>query len=131
MKYYFVSIDEVQESVVLSLNIISGETSLFLSKGLDQLPTIYNYWKRSDRYKGDEIEISSNMFQNPLEMLGTYTIGVYCGESSKFSLVFAPDFGKIYHISFRKIVNIRMEPEVYYYLYFHKHDEYETYLYSS
>lgn len=120
MKYYFISIDEVQESVTLSLNILSGETSLFINKGLDKLPTIYNYWKKSDRYKGDEIEIQSSMFKEPEEMLGTYSIGVYCGENSKFSLVFAPDFGKIFHISFQKIVNIQMEPAEYYYLYFHK-----------
>lgn len=62
MKYYYFLVDEIQDSVIVSLNIINGETDLYLSKGFSQLPTLNNYWKKSDRYKGDEIEISPSMF---------------------------------------------------------------------
>ena len=62
MKYYYFLVDQIQDSVVVSLNIINGETDLYLSKGFSNLPTITNFWKKSDRYKGDEIEISPSMF---------------------------------------------------------------------
>ncbi len=71
-----------------------------MNKGLGVLPTKNEHWKKSTRYKGDEIEISPSMFKEGSEMIGIYTIGVYCRENTKYSLTFAPDFGKIFHITF-------------------------------
>ena len=80
--------------------MISGEADLYINKGQETLPTTHKYWKKSAKYKGDMIEITPDMFDNRIEILGSYSIGVYCREYSKYEITYAPDFGKVYEVKF-------------------------------
>lgn len=60
--------------------MISGEADLYMNIGFKTLPTKNSYWKKSNKYKGEEIEISPSMFKDKNDMIGIYTIGIYSRE---------------------------------------------------
>ena len=44
------------------MNVNQGEADLYMNKG-KKLPTLENYWKKKDTYKGDEITVSYNEYE--------------------------------------------------------------------
>lgn len=82
------------------MDIKSGEADLYLSKGIDKLPTKNRYYKKSVTYKGDQIELKLSDFSNELDMIDVYTIGVYSRVYSSYTLIYSPDFGNIYHLKY-------------------------------
>lgn len=99
MKYYEFVIENL-ENILITLDIKSGEADLYLGKGIGKLPTKNNYYQKSATYKGDQIEIKTTDFENELEMIDVYTIGVYSRVYSSYSLMYSPNFGNIYHLKY-------------------------------
>lgn len=130
-KYYYFTIDEI-DNYLISLNIKSGESDLYINKGMYNYTTTDKYWLKSDNNKGDEIEIRPDLFDDEYDMIGVYTVGVYSREFSSFSIIMSPNFGNIYNLKFQHLFDIKMKPEKYYYLYyFNQKSAFNTILYSK
>lgn len=52
---------------------------MYINKG-STLPTLENYWKKKDSYKGDELSISADEYDR--NYVTNFTIGVYAREFS-------------------------------------------------
>ena len=130
-KYYYFTIDE-SDNYLISLSIKSGESDLYINKGMYNYTTTDNYWLKSGNNKGNEIEITPDMFDDEFGIIGVYTVGVYSREFSSFSVVMSPDFGNVYNIMYQHLFDIEMKPEKYYYLnFFNKKSAFNTILYSK
>ena len=131
-KYYYFTVDSMKTSILISLSITSGESDLYINKGMYNFPTTDNYWKKSATYKGDEIEINSKMFKNDYDYIGTFTVGVYSREFSRFNLVVSPSFGNLLNIKYQNLLELNIKGGQYYYFDYNNNlERFNTFLFSE
>jgi len=129
--YYHFTIDHPQDfSAILTLH--SGEASIFMSKGDEDLPTEKRYWKKSTGTKGDEIIITQDMFDDPKEIVGKYVVGVRGNAQSHFSVLFMPEFKNLVKMRFQRLIDMELTKDKnYYFDFFNTHESYNTLLYAE
>ena len=125
-KYFYITPNSPKTPILISLSVTTGESDLYINRGLNNLPTTTNYYKKSTTYKGDEIELKPNT-----DFAGVYTIGVYSREFSKFSIVFSPGFGNLYKVRHQRLVEMRLKGgEFYYFEYNNNLERFSTFLFA-
>lgn len=129
--YFYINVDEVQGFSVI-LSVITGEADLYINPGMFNFTTSDVYWQKSASYKGDEITITEDMFADPENVVGTYTVGVHARTDSEYSILFMPEFSNLIKMHYQSLVYLKLEKEKYYYFdFFNKHKTITTYFYSE
>ena len=130
-KYYYIHVDEPKDFNIV-LNINSGEADLYLNPGMYNLTTTQYYWEKRTSYKDDELLITKDMFSDPYDMVGTYTIGVYAREYSQFSIRYTQDEFNIIKLHYQRMVDTKLEKgKNYYFDFYNKHSKFNSILYAE
>lgn len=109
--YFNVLSDNISDFSIL-MNVISGETDLYINPGIYNLTTTEHYWKKKSTYKGDEITIKRKDLNFEKNTNGykteAFTVGVYAREFSDFSILYAPNFENLIKLNNQELVDLSL-----------------------
>lgn len=84
---------------------------LFINKGLLNLPTLSNFWKKGKNFEGGELVVEPD---NSEEQYVAYTVGVYAREESQFSILYAPNFDEVIDVDCQELFNLPIGERTYF-----------------
>ena len=120
-RHFYFNVDNVKDFSLI-MTVQSGNADLYLNKGLFNLPTLKNYWKRQVGSRGEEMTISTSNFQDPEEIKGVYTAGIFAKSNCRVAVVFLPSFDNLIKIKSQHLMNMRLRKlQDYYFEFFNKY----------
>ena len=130
-RHFFFNVDNAKDfSIVLTVH--SGHADLYLNKGMFNLPTKKQYWKRRRGSQGEELLITTKMFQNPEEIKGIYTAGIYAETNCRISVFYLPSFKNLIKLKQQHMVRMEVKKgKEYYFEFFNKLPKWDMDLYAE
>ena len=128
--FFFEVNDKADFSLVLTVQ--TGRAGLYLNKGLFNLPTLKDHWKKGGNGRGQEIIITPKMFSEDSEISGVYTAGIYAVTDCRVAVMFLPSFPNLVKARPQHVLNLRMEKNKdYYFEFYNRMKVWELLLYAS
>lgn len=129
-KYYRIY-NHSGKNLTVILSMIAGNAEVYFSHGKNNFPTQKRYLLKEQCRAGKEVEFTTHnpaFLKKSIEIL---TLGVFCVENSKYSLIYLPAFDGFIRLQFQKLISIKMKKgEDYFFDYFNNQGNYHTLLYS-
>ena len=130
-RHFYFNVDNYDD-FSLVMTVQSGKADLYLNKGLFNLPTLKNYWKKKVGSKEEEMMIRKEFFDNPKDIKGVYTAGIYARTNCKVAVVYLPSFDNLIKIKPQHLVNMKLRKnQPYYFEFFNKLPEWNLDLYTE
>ena len=117
-RHFYFNVDNAKDFSLI-MTVQSGSADLYLNKGLFNLPTLKSYWKRSIGAKGEELAISTDAFDNPDDIKGVYTAGIFAKSNCRVAVVYLPSFDNLIKIKTQKLLNMKLRKNQDYYFEFY------------
>ena len=131
-RHFYFNVDN-EEDFSLVMTTQSGKANLYLNKGLFNLPTLKDYWKKKTNGQGEELVITKEMFKNkPQDIKGVYTAGIYAKTNCRVSVVFLPSFKNLIKIKHQQLVHMKLRKnQDYYFEFFNNNPSWDMDLYAE
>ena len=130
-RHYFFNVENAKDfSVVMTVH--SGHADLYLNKGMFNLPTKKQYWKRRRGSRGEELLITPKMFKDADDIKGIYTVGVFAESNCRVSLFFLPSFKNLIKLKIQHMTRMEIKKgKDYYFEFFNKLPQWDMDLYAE
>ena len=130
-RHFFFSVENAKDFSLI-LTVLSGHADLYLNKGLFNLPTKKNFWKRRRGSRGEELLITTSMFEHKKDIKGVYTAGIYAESNCKVSIFFLPAFKNLINVKMQHLINLQLKKgRPYYFEFYNKLPAWDLDLYSA
>ena len=130
-RHFFFNVDNAK-NFSLVLTVQSGHADLYLNKGMFNLPTKKQYWKRKRGSRGEEMLIRKEMFHHPEEIKGVYTAGIYAETNARVSIFFLPSFKNLIKLKQQHLISMQIKKgKPFYFEFFNKLPSWDMDLYAQ
>ena len=80
------------------LSLSSGDATMYLSKGHEQIPSLKQYWKKTPSGKGGDLVVQRSDFKD--EPPTAFTVGIFAKKKSHITLLYKPNFHNLINLKF-------------------------------